>query len=599
MSDSNLAQLEMFSQIDELIRRLDEWTDSDSSWEPVNHCRALIRRVLERLQTLRLRLEAPLVVAAFGGTGTGKSTLVNALVGRDCVQSGRARPTTRQPVVVAHPATELETVGLPLEDCHVVRCDAAILRDIIIIDCPDPDTSESESPGTNLERLRQLLPHCDVLIYTSTQQKYRSARVGAELGQAATGCRLLFVQTHAELDDDIRADWRKQLEGHYRVPDMFFVDSVQALKEQQTDQPSGGDFARLQDVLSTRLAASERLHVRRANVIDLIHAVLERCRERLSDAWPAVEQLEKALEEQRNRLIATMSGRLRDELQVSRNLWERRLLTRATQAWGVSPFSSVLRLYNGLGNLIASASLFRARSSVQMALIGAWQGTRWLSERRKEQAAETQLQQLASLGLDDGLLRESQLVVSGYVREAHLDPALVEQHSLEALRRSAAQVEDQFLGDAGSRIDDLVGSLATRHVGFFTRAFYELSFLAYVGFVLYRVGRNFFYDSFFHDAPLFAVDFYVSAGLFFVLWSGLLVMAYTQRLRRGLKSEIEGLANELASSQFSGGLYPHLEQCCRTVRMQRERLDAIGATTDDLRRRTGAACELGAVTERG
>ena len=58
------------------------------------------------------------------------------------------------------------------------RADAPILRDIVILDCPDPDTTESETPGSNLALLHKLLPHCDVLIYTSTQQKYRSARVG-------------------------------------------------------------------------------------------------------------------------------------------------------------------------------------------------------------------------------------------------------------------------------------------------------------------------------------------------------------------------------------------------------------------------------------
>ena len=55
----------------------------------------------------------------------------------------------------------------------------------MLIDCPDPDTNEAETHDSNLARLHQLLPYCDVLIYTSTQQKYRSARVGDELAQAA------------------------------------------------------------------------------------------------------------------------------------------------------------------------------------------------------------------------------------------------------------------------------------------------------------------------------------------------------------------------------------------------------------------------------
>ncbi len=74
------------------------------------------------------------------------------------------------------------------------------------------------------------------------------------------------------------------------------------------------------------------------------------------------------------KLRDTLTNQLRDELLVNRNLWERRLLSAVTNIWGFSPFSSVLRLYNGLGAFIASFSFFRARSSAQMALIGACRG---------------------------------------------------------------------------------------------------------------------------------------------------------------------------------------------------------------------------------
>src|SRR5262245_59138829 len=196
-----IAQLDMLAQVDELIDRLRQWADAESPWGPLRHCQALVRRLLSRLEILRVRLEAPLIVATFGGTGTGKSALVNALVGRECTVSGRQRPTTTRPVVIAHPQSELELLGLPLEDLDVVRVDTPLIRDVVLIDCPDPDTTEAETAGSNLARLHALLPFCDVLIYTSTQQKYRSARVIDELALAATGCRLVFVQTCADLDE--------------------------------------------------------------------------------------------------------------------------------------------------------------------------------------------------------------------------------------------------------------------------------------------------------------------------------------------------------------------------------------------------------------
>ncbi len=593
MSRPELEQLELFAQVDELVRRLAQWADEESPWEPMNRCAALVRRLLTRLETLRIRLEAPLVVATFGGTGTGKSSLVNALVGREITRTGRERPTTTQPVLIAHPEIELDALGLPLDELSIVRCDSAMLRDIILIDCPDPDTSETESPGSNLERLHRFLPHCDVLIYTSTQQKYRSARVADELGQAATGCRLCFVQTHADIDDDIREDWRLQLDSDYDVPDVFFVDSVRALQEQIAGKRPTGDFAKLQDLLGTRLAASARVGIRRANLLDLIDGALKHCKSQFDDGIASLDQLETVLTEQRQQLVDSLTTQLRDELQSSRHLWERRLLSSVTNTWGFSPFSSVLRFYNGLGNLIASSTMLRARTSAQVALIGAVQGTRWLSARQKEREAETQLEQLSSFGLDDAMLRKSQLVVAGYLQEAQLDPGLVEQSSIDNLRHEAVLVEGRFLGDAGRRIDRIIEHLTKQNSGIFVRAIYELLFLTFVGFVLYRVGRNFFFDSFLHDAPLLTVDFYVSAGVFFALWSGVLVMFFTRRLRRGLSREIDSLATELAASRMSQGLFPEVENACRELQHQRERLEMLTATTSKLRAQVAGTTGLG------
>jgi hypothetical protein len=596
MQSPELAQLEVLARIDELVGRLSHWCETESPWEPLHRCQALVRRLLTRVEGLRIRLEAPLVVALFGGTGTGKSTLVNALVGRECTRTGRERPTTTRPVLVAHPQTELEALGLPLEEFEIVRDDAPLLRDIVLIDCPDPDTTEAETPASNLARLHRLLPHCDVLIYTSTQQKYRSARVGDELGQAANGCRLLFVQTHADLDEDIRADWRRQLAGHYEVPEVFWVDSVRALHEQFAGERPSGDFSRLLDVLTTQLAASQRVQIRRANLVDLIHAALDHCRRHLAGHGPAVEQLEAALEEQRRKLTGEMSRRLTEELLTSRALWERRLIDAVTEIWGFSPFSSVLRFYNGMGNLIASFGLFRARNSAQVALIGALQGARWLRSRRQQHAAETQFERLNAFALEEDLLREAHLIVGGYLRSAQLDPALLQGSSPDSLRHEAQRVEGEFLSDAGRRLDVLIDDLAERNARPAVRWTYESLFLAYLVFVIYRVGRNFFFDSFLHDAPLLPIDFYISAGVFLVLWSAALVMAFCRAMRRGLTARVADLAAELAEGRYAGaqGLFPKLEQSCRDIELARARLEAVAGGTAALRGQVASSTALGA-----
>ena len=50
---------------------------------------------------------------------------------------------------------------------QVVKRDAPMLRDLVLLDCPDPDTTEDEqSPGTNLARLRELQPEAQSVIVT-------------------------------------------------------------------------------------------------------------------------------------------------------------------------------------------------------------------------------------------------------------------------------------------------------------------------------------------------------------------------------------------------------------------------------------------------
>jgi hypothetical protein len=432
-----------------------------------------------------------------------------------------------------------------------------------------------------------------VLLYISTQQKYRSARISDELSDAAAGCRLVFVQTHADQDSDIRDDWKHSLAPAYQVPDMYFVDSRRAFTEQTQGMRPSGDFGRLVELLTNQLGVSRRVAIRRANLIDLLEEALNICRVDYDKRLPEVRKLQETLEQQRIRMRDTLTTQLRDELLLNRNLWERRLLSAVTDIWGFSPFSSVLRFYNGLGAFIASFSFFRARSSAQMALIGAMQGARWLKSRVEETEADSTLDRLASFGITDQLLQESRMIVSGYVHSAGIEsPEFSDRRDLTQLRRRAAQVEGQFLGDARRAIDEVIEQLAEQHCTKPIQYRYEGLFLAYLVFLIGRVGYNFFWSSFLSPVlgfssraePLLAVDFYIPAVLFLLLWSGGLVMSFTWQLRQGLSDRIHSLAQAMVESRMAEGLFPGLEAVCQEIVLEDRMLTSLLERTSEFRR---------------
>jgi hypothetical protein len=599
MPEQNFAHLELLAEVDALAAELSAWSGEAPDWPAARQCAALVRRLVDRVDTLRVRLDAPLVVATLGGTGTGKSSLVNALVGSLVTQPGRQRPTTRRPTLICRPDLDPRMLGIDPESVQWVRHDSPMLRDLVLLDCPDPDTTEDESsPGTNLARLRELLPHCDVLLVTTTQQKYRSARVTDELAAAAGGARLVFVQTHADTEEDIRDDWRHALDGHYATGEVFFVDSLAALADARQGLQPRGEFARLVDLLSRELSGLAAHRIRRANFLDLVEETLAACQARIDAGLPLVEQLEAGVIEQRARLAARLTVRMREELLGTRRPWENRVLGEVAARWGFSPFSCVLRMYQGLGGLLTGAALVRVRTPAQLALWGVFEGGRRWRLRRSEAQADGATARAATLGWDEADLRTAAIIVDGYAAEAGLAR---QQSDPAAIQREADAVGAGFVAQASAQLQTLVGRLAARHSGWFTRLRYELLLLVVLVALAYRFGKNFFYDSWLAPElgltaapqPVLGVDFFIAAGLCLLLWCGLLLWAFTSRLRRGLAAEVNQLVEQWNTPKLVGGFFAGLERQCRAIHNYRGELERLENRVMELKTRLARPEPLG------
>jgi 50S ribosome-binding GTPase len=157
-----------------------------SAWLTAPHpqpLRPLVRAALEgvtadmRRKAEDLDVDRPhLVVMFMGGTGVGKSSLLNALAGDSIALASYTRPTTRDPVVYYHRSLRPERLDPALRTCRLVAHDRAELENKVLVDTPDLDSNEL----ANRAKLEQLLPVADIVLYVGSQEKYHD-QIGWDL----------------------------------------------------------------------------------------------------------------------------------------------------------------------------------------------------------------------------------------------------------------------------------------------------------------------------------------------------------------------------------------------------------------------------------
>jgi energy-coupling factor transporter ATP-binding protein EcfA2 len=156
----------------------------------------LLRQLDDYILPRLASLDAPLLAVVGGSTGSGKSTLVNSLVGTVVSAPGILRPTTRSPVLVHHPDDERwftptrilpdlarASGGTAVEGHATMQLvtSATLPAGLALLDAPDID---SVVLG-NRELARQLLGAADLWLFVTTAARYADAVPWELLRQAS------------------------------------------------------------------------------------------------------------------------------------------------------------------------------------------------------------------------------------------------------------------------------------------------------------------------------------------------------------------------------------------------------------------------------
>ncbi|MGO3765500.1 dynamin family protein [Glutamicibacter arilaitensis] len=197
-------------------------------------------------------LGAPLLVVVGGSTGSGKSTLVNSLLGEPVSLSGAVRPTTRTPVLAFNPVDqsffesdrilpELKRVagrgfnadaGAASNHALLMTPREQVPRGLAILDAPDIDSVSDE----NRELAGQLLNAADLWIFVTTANRYADALPWDMLTEA--GARKITVcvvlnRVPPGAEDDIVPDLKRLLSEKDLDPSLLHVLNETQLDEQK------------------------------------------------------------------------------------------------------------------------------------------------------------------------------------------------------------------------------------------------------------------------------------------------------------------------------------------------------------------------------